>query len=122
MVPDAVSTESDDSNPVLNAVVGGIAGILLAFVPLSPILGGGIAGYLQGGPRDAGLKVGLWAGLVMLLPYVFIGFFLLMLLGFGGTPAAFGLFALIVIGMMALYTVGLSALGGYLGTYLHEEL
>jgi len=122
MVPEAVSTNSDDSSPVLNAVIGGVAGILLAFIPLSPILGGGIAGYLQRGPRDAGVKVGAGAGLVMLLPYVFIGFFLLMLLGLGGTPAAFGLFALIVIGMMAVYTVGLSALGGYLGVYVYEEL
>lgn len=121
MVPDSVSTDSDEPSPVLNAIIGGVAGILLAFIPLSPVLGGGIAGYLQRGPREAGLKVGAGAGLVMLLPYVFIGFFLLMLLGLGGTPAAFGVFALLLIGMMALYTVGLSALGGYLGVYVYEE-
>jgi hypothetical protein len=116
MVPDSVSTDSDEPSPVLNAIIGGVAGILLAFIPLSPVLGGGIAGYLQRGPREAGLKVGAGAGLVMLLPYV-----LLMLLGLGGTPAAFGVFALLLIGMMALYTVGLSALGGYLGVYVYEE-
>lgn len=122
MVPDPPSTNSEDTNPVLNAVVGGIAGILLAFVPLSPVLGGAIAGYLQHGPRESGMKVGAGAGLVMLLPYSFIGMFALIVLGLGGTPAAFGMFALIAIVFVGLYTIGLSALGGYLGVYVYEEV
>jgi hypothetical protein len=120
MVPEA--NADDERSAVLDAIIGGIAGVILSFIPFSPVVGGGIAGYLQNGTREEGLKVGAGAGLVMLLPYVFIGFFLLMLLGFGGTPAAFGVLALMVLVMASLYTVGLSALGGYLGVYVRQEL
>ncbi len=33
-------------------------------VPLAPLLGGGIAGYLEGGERDDGVRVGLLSGVV----------------------------------------------------------
>lgn len=134
MVPQSTSSKSDSNrSPVLNAVIGGIAGVVLSFVPLSPLLGGGIAGYLQHGTRENGLKVGAWAGLVMLVPFIFIGVLLMMLLGLGGisatyglhmgsTPIAFAFLGLFLIGLSAIYTVGLSALGGYLGVFVWEEV
>lgn len=134
MVPESNSSRTDSNrSPVMNAVIGGIAGVILSFVPLSPILGGGIAGYLQHGTRENGLKIGAWAGLVMLIPFIFIGFFLMMLLGLGGisatygvnmgvTPIAFGILGLFLIALSSLYTVGLSALGGYLGVYIWENV
>ncbi|MDZ7851053.1 MAG: DUF5518 domain-containing protein [Halodesulfurarchaeum sp.] len=134
MVPDSKSSKSAGArSPVLNAIIGGIAGVILSFIPLSPILGGAIAGYLQDGTGENGVKVGAGAGLVMLLPFLFIGFFLVMILGFGGishtygmefgaTPFFVGLIGLFAIALTALYTVGLSALGGYLGVYVRREL
>lgn len=121
MVPETKPTEHERS-PLLNAVIGGIVGVILSFIPLSPVLGGGVAGYLQEGTREAGIKVGGGAGLLMLLPFVFIGFFGMMLLGLGGTPMAFGILLFVLLFVTAVYTVGLSALGGYLGVYVREEV
>ncbi|MFU8866628.1 DUF5518 domain-containing protein [Natronococcus sp.] len=110
------------TSTALNAVIGGAVGIVLSFVPLSPVLGGAVAGYLEGGDTDDGLKVGALAGLVALLPIALIGFFLLFLLGFGGTPAAFGILGLVGLFFVAIYTVGLGALGGVIGVSVEEEL
>lgn len=134
MAPDSESARSSDArSPVLNAIVGGIAGVILSFIPLSPVLGGGVAGYLQDGSGESGVKVGAGAGLVMLLPFLALGFFLLMILGFGGmsfaygmhfgaTPLFVGLIGIVAIAITAVYTVGLSALGGYLGVYVRREM
>lgn len=120
MVPEV--TTDDDRSPVIDAIIGGIVGVILSFIPFSPVIGGAVSGYLQNGTSEEGLKIGAGAGLVMLLPFVFIGFFLLMLMGLGGTPAAFAVVAFLALGMASLYTVGLSALGGYLGVYLRQKL
>ncbi|MFC7232568.1 DUF5518 domain-containing protein [Saliphagus sp. GCM10025308] len=115
----------DDSSTLINALVGAAAGIILSFIPLSTLLGGAVAGYLEGGEPNDGVKVGAIAGLIMLIPIVFMGmFFGLFFLGFGarGAPIAFGLMAFFMLAFGALYTVGLSAVGGYLGIYLKDEL
>lgn len=134
MVPESESTTSADArSPALNAIIGGIVGIILSFIPLSPVLGGGIAGYLQHGTRESGMKVGAGAGLVMLLPFLAIGVFFVMILGFGGisysygmhlgaTPIFVGIIGMFAIAITAVYTVGLSALGGYLGVYVRNEM
>jgi hypothetical protein len=132
MVPETSTTTvdtptgDDGFGTLLNAVVGAVAATLLSFVPLSPLLGGAIAGYLEGGDTDDGLKVGAIAGAIMLLPFVLIAMAVLVFLGFGvgiGTSSmAFGVIALIVLLLGALYTVGLSVVGGYLGIYVKNEL
>ncbi|WP_255171053.1 DUF5518 domain-containing protein [Natrononativus amylolyticus] len=112
-----------NSNALINGLIGGIAGIILSFVPLSTLLGGIIAGYLEGGRPEAGLKVGAIAGLIMLVPFIFILLFGMVFLGFGWTPVAFGVFGLVIIlFFIALYTIGLAVLGGYLGAYLKNNL
>lgn len=131
MVPDpspatTVDTPTDDSSrTVLNAVIGAVAGIILSFIPLSTLLGGVIAGYLEGGEMENGVKVGAIAGLIMLIPLVFIGLFALTFflgVGTGGPPFAVGLMAFFILVFGALYTVGLSVVGGVLGIYLKNEL
>lgn len=37
---------------------------MLGFIPFSTVLGGGVAGYLEGGTYDDGAKAGAIAGLV----------------------------------------------------------
>jgi hypothetical protein len=109
------------TSTALNAVLGGVVGIVLSFVPLSPVLGGAVAGYLEGGDTDDGLRVGALAGLVALLPLSVVGFFLLFLLGFGANSAVLGLLGLVALLFMTVYTVGLSALGGVIGVYAESE-
>lgn len=128
MVPDpSTSTaagsriaDGSSSTPI-DGLVGGVAGVVLSFVPLSTLLGGAVAGYLEGGRPADGLTVGAIAGLVMLVPFAGILSFLLLFLGFGGMAASFGVMAVLVLIVSALYTVGLSVLGGYLGWYVRVE-
>ena len=117
-----------EGDTLLNAVIGGIASIVLSFIPLSPVLGGAIAGHLEGGDRSTGLRIGVYAGIVAAVPLalfllvaiVIFGTFLEMGPG-GGEGAAILIFFLIVVVVMALYTVGLSAVGGWLGNYVRYD-
>ena len=105
-----------------HAILGGIVTAVTSFVPLSPILGGAVAGYLEGGENGRGLTVGGMAGLVAAIPLV-VGFVLAMgglaiataTIGFGFVAVAIAMG--IALGAMigALYVVALSALGGFLG-------
>lgn len=132
MVPDsspnttvATQTEKDSNNTLVNAVIGAAAGIILSFIPFSTLLGGAIAGYLEDGEFNNGVKVGAIAGGIMLIPFVLIGVFIMIFfLGFGsgGSSIAFGIMALFILFISAVYTVGLSILGGILGIYLRDEL
>lgn len=114
-------------NTGVNALIGGVASILLAFLPFSPLIGGFISGYLHDSDRGAALRVGALAGLVALVPLLFIGMIVFLFAGLGivaGAPRAgiAFLFLIFVAGTFAiLYTVGLSAAGGYLGAIVAEE-
>lgn len=114
-------------NTGVNALIGGVASILLAFLPFSPVIGGFIAGYLHDADRSAALRVGALAGLVALVPLLFIGMIVFLFAGLGiaaGAPRA-GIFFIVILlvgGLLAiLYTVGLSAAGGYLGAIVAED-
>lgn len=120
---DDTRSDADRSSTLINALVGGVAGIVLFFIPFSTVLGGAVAGYLEGGDTSEGLKVGALAGLVMLVPFALFGAIgLALFMGVTGAPLAFGIFAFFGIAIGALYTVGLSAVGGIIGVYLEDEL
>ena len=115
---------------LVNGFLGGVVAVLLAFLPFSTVLGGAVAGYLQGPDRRVALKAGALAGLVALLPlllvaFVAAGFLVIVPVSPGGPGPRFGLFfallALTVVGVLGIYTVGGGALGGYLGSYLKED-
>lgn len=110
---------------LLNALIGAVVSVVLAFLPFSPVLGGAVAGYLQRGPRSEGLRIGAYAGAIAAIPII-LGFALFGSVFFIGAlfepTAAFGFVVLLfVLAMGLVYTVGLSALGGYLGSYVAEE-
>lgn len=116
------ASPSGGSSTLINGLLGGFAGIFLSFIPFAAILGGVLAGYLEGGQPQDGLKPGAIAGLVMFLPVTFISFFLLFILGMAGTPAAIGVLGIVILLFSALYSIGSGVLGGYLGVYLKNEL
>ena len=105
-------------------VAGAIVGTVLGFVPLSPALGGAVAGYLDPDRSATGLGVGAITGVFAALPAFVVALFVGVGLASGLPPSlvpaatavvAFGaLFALV-------YLVGLSALGGYLGYRLADS-
>ncbi len=77
-------------NTLLNAVIGAIATFGLSFTGISPVLGGALAAYLEGGDTGDGLRVGALSGLIAALPLgllVVAGF---ALFAFGSTGAAIG--------------------------------
>ncbi|NLV10931.1 hypothetical protein GOC74_13455 [Halomicrobium mukohataei] len=114
-------------NALIGAAVGTVAGAVL---PLGPLLGGLTAGYLEGGDRSDGLRVGLYAGLVALIPLGLGGFvvgslFGLFAIGVGPDGLAFGVlgiaFMLLLFALYVAYVVGFSALGGWLGNYVKYD-
>jgi len=121
---DPIELESDSTSGYgtwLNALIGGIVGIVLSFVPLSTVLGGAVAGYLEDNPPERSLRVGVLAGIVMFVPFALFVVVALLFFGFAGAPAFFGVVGLFVLLFSAVYTIGLGALGGYLGAYLKRE-
>ncbi|WP_226021564.1 DUF5518 domain-containing protein [Halomicrobium salinisoli] len=124
-----------EGDTLVNALIGAVAGAVASAItgPVGPLIGGGVAGYLEGGERADGLRVGTITGLVSLVPMVLGGVVVLALLGVVG----FGLLldptavfavgavgAVLVIGglaAIALTTVALSALGGWVGNYLKYD-
>ena len=111
----------------LNALIGAVVSVVLAFLPFSTVLGGGVAGYLQKGPRDEGLRVGAISGLIAMVPMflfatLFGGMFFFSMLGLG-PRGLMGMSFIFLIGLLflVLYVVALSAVGGYLGAYIATE-
>jgi hypothetical protein len=112
-------------NTAFNALIGGVVTAATAlFVPMSPVLGGAVAGYLEGGETDAGLKVGALAGLVALVPLLLVLPFVLFFVPLVGQRDALAvlLVAVVAFVFVAAYTVGFSAVGGALGAYLKREV
>ncbi len=103
----------------VNALIGAVVSVVLAFLPLSPIIGGAVAGYLN---RREGVRVGAIAGIMAAIPFVVVVFFGVALFSLHAL-AVLGIIAFIiaVLAFAALYTVALSVLGGFVGVYLADE-
>lgn len=111
-----------------NALFGAVVTILLSFTVISPLLGGGLAGYLQRESPMRGLRVGAISGAMAMVPFVLMVLFGLTMVasmpgGGLGIPGATELVVVLVMFVvLAAWTVGLSAAGGYLGAALRNRL
>lgn len=117
-----------EGDTFINAVIGAVVTVVLSFTGFSPILGGMVAGYLERGSRSGGVRVGALSGALAAIPFLFlvflIGGFLFsspMMGGGFGVPGGFVFVLLFGLVFAFFWTVGLSALGGYLGVYLATE-
>lgn len=121
--PETPSDDGDEQAPntVLNGVIGGVVAVVLSFIPLSTVLGGAVAGYLEGGDQRDGLVVGAIAGVIALIPLVLFG---MVAAVFVIAPGGFRFLLIIALLLFlgAVYTVGLSALGGAVGVYVKNEM
>jgi fatty acid desaturase len=113
-----------EQSRLLSAIVGAVVTVVLSFIPLSAVVGGAVAGYLRGGDREEGLRVGALSGVVAAVPIVLL--LALAIVGFGFIAIANGprfglaLVAVFILGavLVVAFVAGLSALGGYLAVLL----
>lgn len=132
-VSDHTSTRESNSQPgpkgrtglVRNGLVGGVAAVVLSFVPLSEVLGGGVAGYLDRGAGRTGSRAGAIAGALAFLPYLLVAVYLAATPGIALPGPDLSLSREVVVAGAAsvafVYVVGLSALGGLVGGTVHDE-
>lgn len=110
-----------------NAVIGAVVTIVLSFTGFSPLLGGGVAGYLQQASPKRGARVGAISGAIASIPII-----LLLVLGmvlFIGLPSALGIpggvelviILFVMFPLLFAWNIGLSAVGGYLGAYIRPD-
>jgi hypothetical protein len=110
-----------------HALVGAAVSTVTSFIPFSPLVGGGVAGYLERGDSTRTASVGAASGAVMSAP-----FFLPALFVAAGVAAGFGAIgevgggvaaAIVVVGALAslAFTVILGAIGGWIGGKLAER-
>lgn len=109
-----------------HAAIGAVVSLVTFFLPFSPVIGGGVAGYLHGSDRTAGAKVGGLSGLLASIPGAVLATLIasiFVIVGPGqrsGLLVAFGVF-LVALLFAALYGGALGAVGGFVGAYLNEE-
>ena len=62
---------------LLNAIIGAVVTFVLSFTVASPILGGAVAAWLEGGDQSESLRVGALSGVIVLVPVlIFVPFIL----------------------------------------------
>lgn len=111
-----------------NAVLGGVATAVLSFIPFSPVVGGGLAGYLEQGESGRSVSAGGVAGFLAMVPALAILVFVTVGLysGFGAVGEA-GLGIVVVTAMLlallfvAAYGAALGAVGGFAGGRLADQ-
>lgn len=110
-----------------DGLLGAVATGLLTFVPGSPILGGGVSGYLHRKRGGSAAKAGAVSGLLAASPVVVLLLFVAVGLFTGFSSAGVGLGVVVAIAVViaiigtVLYSVGLGALGGYLADVIATD-
>ncbi|WP_136690005.1 DUF5518 domain-containing protein [Halorhabdus amylolytica] len=110
-----------------SAVLGAVATAVLSFVPFSPVLGGGLAGYLEQTESGRSISVGGVAGFLSMVPALVILAFVsaglyngFATIGESGLGIVVGTVMVLTVLFVAAYGAGLGALGGFAGGRLAE--
>lgn len=109
-----------------HAAIGAAVSLVTFFLPFSPVIGGGVAGYLHGPDRTAGAKVGGLSGLLAAVPGAVIATLIasiFVIVGPGQRSALLVAFAVFLVALLfaTLYGGILGAVGGLVGALLNEE-
>jgi hypothetical protein len=106
------------------ALVGGLVGIVLGFLPFSPGIGGAVAGYLDPNRTASGFGIGAISGLFAAIPMVIVAGFTSVGL-FIGLPTEAVVAVLSVVSIVSVFAaaigLALSAVGGYAGHWIREQ-
>ncbi|WP_435065220.1 DUF5518 domain-containing protein [Halobaculum sp. EA56] len=118
------SLASGDS--LKHALVGAVVSLVTFFLPFSPVLGGGVAGYLHGPHRGAGAKVGGLSGVFAAVPGAVLGTLIASVFVIAGPGQRSGIlvafaFFLVILAVTVVYGGILGAVGGFVGAFLNEE-
>lgn len=110
------------------AVIGAVFTAVLSFIPISPVFGGAIAGYLERTSSGRSVSVGALAGLLPALLTVAVTLFVLGGLVAGLLAVGEGTWAIVVGAVLvlaalfvAIVSAVLGALGGYVGGRLADR-
>jgi hypothetical protein len=117
--------EPDGSNASQNALLGAVATLLATpLLPLAPVLGGGLAGYLQRGDLVDGARIGAVAGALAAVPSFLAVWFVGAYLTLGAVHLSQFASALAVATFLGVlgYYLALGGLGGALGAHLRAEI
>jgi hypothetical protein len=111
-----------------HAVLGAVATAVLSFIPLSPGVGGALAGYLERGESERTASAGALSGLLAMLPFLSVLVFVsgglitgLRAVEQGGMATVAGATTLFALVVVAAIGAGLGALGGYAGGRFAES-
>lgn len=131
MVPHLLPQDMGKGETLKNGVVGGLFAFVLHFVPfvgnlLAPVAGGWLAGHLQEEDAGGGLKAGVAAGAVQVIPMGLLAVGIFAFFGLAGAATgdaggllggllAGGLLGGVVFVGFAGYVLLLSAVGGLVG-------
>lgn len=103
-----------------NALLGAVVTVVTSFIPLSGLLGGGVAGYLQPVDRWDGAHVGALAGVMLTIPLLIV--LVAVIVGLVmADQVTIGLLVFLATVFVALFAIGVSAIGGYLGAYIRDR-
>ncbi|WP_135807172.1 DUF5518 domain-containing protein [Halorussus marinus] len=115
---------ADEPSTRRNVLIGaGVALVTAPLLPLAPLCGGGVAGYLERSDLAGGARVGALSGGVAAVQVFLIAWFVVSFLFVGFAPffAISTVFAVAIAGVVAAYLVVAGALGGAAGAYLRRE-
>jgi len=114
------------TNTLKHAAIGAAVSLVTFFLPFSPVIGGGVAGYLHGSDRTEGAKVGGLSGLLAAVPgavLVTLVASIFVIVGPGQRSALLVAFAVFLVALLFTVVYGgvLGAAGGFVGAVLNEE-
>jgi len=122
--PSSSSLTSGDT--LKHALIGAAVSLVTFYLPFSPAIGGGIAGYLHGPDREAGATVGGLSGVFAAVPGAVLATLVASVFVIVGPGQRSGLlvafvFFLVILVVSVAYGAVLGAAGGFVGAYLNEE-